>query len=219
MRATPAAPATQPSPNSGTRLTSGRNPTRVASRASKVGTASPVTVVEKTISTSAGLTLAASNAESSARSPSSRAVSMKMSFGFGEAAQFAVLRQRQRDAAGLHAGAGPEPVELRPAEAGQARQCFPLADLMRREFDGYRRDGRGWLWCWRSPCSPGVTGRISQSYPCGQSRLSRFAGQSNYWNQRTAYWKLPTRQGSGDRAAETPVSACQNLHRPLENRR
>src|SRR5271168_4627307 len=35
-------------------------------------------------------------------------------------------------------------VELRPAEAGQAGQCLPLADLMRWKFDGYRRDGRGW---------------------------------------------------------------------------
>lgn len=75
MRATPAAPATQPRPNSGTRLTSGRSPTRVASRASNVGTASPVTVVEKTMSTSDGLTLARSSAATSACSPRSSATS------------------------------------------------------------------------------------------------------------------------------------------------
>src|SRR6202012_1161110 len=63
---------------------------------------------------------------------------------FGEAAQLAVLRQRQRDAAGLPSGAGGEPVELGPAETSQPRQCFPLAYLVRREFDCNGRDGRGW---------------------------------------------------------------------------
>ena len=50
----PAAPATQPNPNSGTRLMSSRKPTRAAIRASSEGTASPVTVVEKMMSTSSG---------------------------------------------------------------------------------------------------------------------------------------------------------------------
>ena len=48
----PAAPATQPSPNSGTRLTSGRRPRRAAILASSEGTARPVTVVEKMTPTS-----------------------------------------------------------------------------------------------------------------------------------------------------------------------
>ena len=48
------APATQPRPNSGTRLMSGRNPSRPAIRASSEGTPKPVTVVEKMTSTSSG---------------------------------------------------------------------------------------------------------------------------------------------------------------------
>ena len=53
----------------------GPKPQRVISRASSDGTASPVTVVEKMTSTSDGSTPAFASADTSARSPSSRAMS------------------------------------------------------------------------------------------------------------------------------------------------
>ena len=59
----PAAPATQPSPKSGTRLTLGRKPTRVISRASIVGTAIPVLETITIVSTSSGAMPAALSAE------------------------------------------------------------------------------------------------------------------------------------------------------------
>ena len=55
----PAAPATQPSPKTGRRLTSGRSPTRPASRASTEGAAIPVTDVDRTRSTWSGVSPAA----------------------------------------------------------------------------------------------------------------------------------------------------------------
>ena len=75
----PAAPATQPRPNSGTRFTSGRSPTRAAIRASRDGTARPVTVAETIRSTSVGVRSAALSASCSARAPSSTACSMNRS--------------------------------------------------------------------------------------------------------------------------------------------
>ncbi|HZP42004.1 MAG TPA: hypothetical protein VFD84_10910 [Candidatus Binatia bacterium] len=69
----PAAPARQPSPKSGVRFVSARSPRRLASRASIDGTATPVTVVEKTWRTSAAATPAASSACAIARAPRSSA--------------------------------------------------------------------------------------------------------------------------------------------------
>jgi hypothetical protein len=78
----PAAPATQPSPTRGTRLTSGRSPTTAAIRASSEGTASPVTVAEMIMSTSVGVRSAALSASWSARAPSSTACSMNRSLAW-----------------------------------------------------------------------------------------------------------------------------------------
>ena len=75
----PAAPATQPSPTSGTRLTSGRRPMSEAILASSVGTASPVTVAHMMTSTSVGVSPASLSASSRARAPSSTACTMKRS--------------------------------------------------------------------------------------------------------------------------------------------
>ena len=74
-RAMPAAPATQPSPNTGTRFTSSRRPRRATSRASMLGAPIPVTVTDITTSTSAGVSPAPSSAwrtAASARSTPTR---------------------------------------------------------------------------------------------------------------------------------------------------
>ncbi len=75
----PAAPATQPSPNTGIRLTSGRSPSLPASLASTEGAAMPVTEVNMIRSTSPGVSPAASSAAPTASAPRSTAASMKIS--------------------------------------------------------------------------------------------------------------------------------------------
>src|SRR5271167_2450868 len=218
MRATPAAPATQPSPNSGTRLTSGRKPTRVASRASRVGTANPVTVVEKTMSTSEGLTLAASNAESSARSPSSSAVSMKIWFASVKPLSWPycdngneMRRVCTPALAPNRSNCGP-PKLVRPDSASRwPTRCGG------NSIATAATDADGVVLAF-PPCTPGVTGPI-----CHRIQVVSRGSAALLVIQflEPTYSMLDTCKPAavGDGAAETPVSACQYVHSLLECRR
>lgn len=130
MRATPAAPATQPRPDSGMRFTSWRSPTRVASRASRVGTASPVTVVE--IQRRQQRLLAQAEGD------------VDVDEGIiclGEAAQPAVAWQRQCGVARLDPAAEGEPSELRAGKVGQRANTLVLAVPVLRECHCHPRHG------------------------------------------------------------------------------
>src|SRR5690606_30111117 len=77
-RATPAAPATQPRPNSGRRLVLARNARRFISRASMDGTASPVTVVNARRSPSPGSSWTGSSKRPIAVDPRRTALSVQV---------------------------------------------------------------------------------------------------------------------------------------------
>ena len=99
----PAAPATQPSPKMGVRLTSGRSPSRFISRASSDGVAIPVTVTKKRWSTSRGRSPARiEGAARTACSPTSSDTRWKASLRSAEALQRAVLLERQGEVAASH---------------------------------------------------------------------------------------------------------------------
>ena len=76
----PAAPATQPSPKTGMRFTSGRRPSRGTSRASSDGAAIPVTDTDISRSTSSGCSPTSARALPTACTPSSVPTRMKTSF-------------------------------------------------------------------------------------------------------------------------------------------
>ena len=131
MRATPAAPATQPSPNSGSRFTSGRSPIRLARRASSDGTLSPVTVVEMMRSTSSGLQprlLQRAGHRLLAQLERGRAIGV---VGRGEPAQLFIFGDRDGQPSRLDPGRAGETLEDRPAEARQLRNYLVLTVHMR----------------------------------------------------------------------------------------
>ena len=78
-------------------------------RASREGTARPVTVAEMIRSTSAGVSPAALRASTTACAPSSTAASMNASLASPKSASVAVLLQRQRQVPVPHAGVGVQP--------------------------------------------------------------------------------------------------------------
>jgi hypothetical protein len=80
---------------------------------------------------------------------------------------------------------------------------------VRREFDHHRRDGGGRCHFGFTPCTLGVTGRILQSYPCGQPRPGRVAGsiqllESNY----SILDKLHRAYGFPPASVQYPCSHC-----------
>ena len=95
---------TQPRPKSGTRLTSGRRPRRPAMRASSDGTATPVTVVVKMVSRSAGCRPASSSAPDNASQARSTACSMKRSLASPKSIERGVAVERQDEMAGVDLG-------------------------------------------------------------------------------------------------------------------
>ena len=122
----PAAPATQPSPNSGTRRTSGRSPIRPAIRASSVGTASPVTVVVMIRSTSDGSRPASSSAPSDRGTPEFDCVLDEHVVGGAEVGEPGVVLQRQHHVPAVDLRApvhGADEVRVL-REAGHRQQCF-----------------------------------------------------------------------------------------------
>ena len=100
----------------GTRFTSSRIPIRAAILASSDGTASPVTVVETTRSTSAGVRPAAFSASTSASAPSSTATRDELVVGLVEVAQPQVAVQRQGQVAVADPGVGVDPFEEREVD-------------------------------------------------------------------------------------------------------
>ena len=92
-----------------------------AIRASREGTARPVTVVETIRSTSAGVRPAALRASHDACAPSSTATSMKWSLAWPKSREPGVLLQRQHQVPLLDPGVGVEPPQQPLVEPTGAR--------------------------------------------------------------------------------------------------
>ncbi len=117
-------------PEHGMRLTSGLNPIREASRASMVGTATPVLDTITMASTSSGghaplRAPTARLARPGPRRPRRRRVRL------GEPGQLGVPGQGWREATGVHPARAREAHELRPADLGQHARDLVLVVAVR----------------------------------------------------------------------------------------
>ncbi len=140
----PAAPATQPSPNSGTLTMSARSPSRPATLASNEGTATPVTVVETMTSTSPAESPHCLQRAGDRVGGQVDGVLEERVVGRGEVAHRRVVLDRQDQVAEPHPGVLVEPAEHTAiaigaeADLGERLGDHLLGVPMRRQngFDG-----------------------------------------------------------------------------------
>ena len=128
-RATPAAPATQPSPMSGIRFTSGRRPRRAAIRASSDGTAMPVTVVDMITSTSPASSPASCSAPATARAELHGDVDERV-VGRREVCRARVVLEGQGEMPGRDLRAVVQPAEKRVVLLGHTHLGEQLGQLL-----------------------------------------------------------------------------------------